>query len=143
MKLNPLYYNKFIYITFLILIGCYYKSQTITVTGTNWRVTIPTITEAGNNHTGLYESATNQLILAVSVSSLLGTGKISVHYQADPTWHNSLILSAKRTSNGSTTCVACIITGGSAYQVVTQTAIELFRIKALSALGSYTGINIK
>lgn len=127
----------------MIFFSCFFKSQTITVTGTNWTVTIPSITEAGNNYAGLYESATNQAILAVSVPLLLGTGKISVHYEANPTWHNSLILSAKRTSNGTTTCVACTITGGIAYQVVTQTDIELFRIQAVLALGSYTGINIQ
>lgn len=143
MKLNIPYCNKYIYLTFLVLFGCYCKSQTITLTGSNWTVTVPTITEAGNNYAGLYESATNQVILAVSVPVLLGTGKVSVHYEANPTWHNSLILSAKRTNNGTTACVACTITGGTAYQIITQTAIELFRIQAVLALGSYTGINIQ
>lgn len=136
-------YNPFLYIFWLVAFSSYGKAQTIGVTGTNWTVTVPTITEAGNNYAGTYESATNQAILAVSVPILLGTAKVSVHYEANPTWHNSLILSGRRTSNGTTTCVLCTITGGTAYQTITQTAIELFRIQAVLALGSYTGINIQ
>lgn len=143
MKLYIPYYNTSLSIILMILFSCCFKSQTITVTGTNWTVAVPSITEAGNNYAGLYESATNQVILAASVPLLLGTAKVSVHYEPNPTWHSSLILSAKRTNNGTTTCVACSITGGTAYQVVTQTDIELFRIQAILALGSYTGINIQ
>jgi hypothetical protein len=142
MKTNILFHNNF-YIIFLILLTFCFKAQTVTVTGTNWTVSVPSITEAGNNYAGLYESATNQIILAVTVPLILGNAKVSVHYQANPTWHNSLILSAKRTNNGSTTCGLCTITGGTTYQTVTQTAIELFRIQAILALGSYTGINIQ
>ncbi|WP_228443277.1 hypothetical protein [Chryseobacterium nematophagum] len=106
-------------------------------------MSIPSITEAGTNYAGTYESATNQVILTASVPLLLGNGKVSVHYEPNPTWNASLILSAKRTNNGSTVCALCTITGGTTYQTVTQTDIELFRIQAVLALASYTGINIQ
>ncbi|WP_228442196.1 hypothetical protein [Chryseobacterium nematophagum] len=106
-------------------------------------MSIPSITEAGTNYAGTYESATNQVILTASVPLLLGNGKVSVHYEPNPTWNASLILSAKRTNNGSTVCALCSITGGTTYQTVTQTDIELFRIQAVLALASYTGINIQ
>ena len=120
-----------------------FQSQTMTITGNNWAPSIPSITEAGNNYAGTYESATNQIILAVSVPAVLGSGKVSVHYEANPMWHSSLILSGRRTNNGTTTCVLCSITGGTAYQTITQTDLELFRIQAVLALGAYTGINIQ
>ncbi|WP_419869620.1 hypothetical protein [Chryseobacterium sp. CT-SW4] len=120
-----------------------YQAQTLTLTGTNWAVSVPTITEAGSNYAGTYESATNQAVLAVSVPLLLGNAKVSVRYEANPTWNSGLVISAKRTSNGTTLCALCTITGGTAYQTVTLTDIELFRIQAVLALASYTGINIQ
>lgn len=143
MRFNITYHKKYLYIIILVLLSNWFKSQTITITGTNWTVSIPTITEAGSNYAGPYESATNQAILAVSVPLVLGNAKVSVHYEANPTWNSSLILSAKRTSNGTTACVACTISGGTAYQTVTLTDTELFRIQAILALASYTGINIQ
>lgn len=119
------------------------KAQTLAVTGSNWTVSIPSITEAGTNYAGTYESATNQILLAASVPLLLGNAKVSVHYQANPTWNNGLILSAKRTGNGTTLCVLCTISGGTNYQTVTLTDIELFRISAVLALASYSNIPIQ
>lgn len=123
--------------------GSRYNAQTLTISGANWTVSPPGITEAGTNYTGTYESATNQIVLAVSVPLLLGNAKVSVHYEPNPTWHNSLILSAKRTNNGTTLCALCTISGGLTYQTLTQTDIELFRIQAVLALAAYTGINIQ
>lgn len=136
-------YQKSLYVIFLTLSSCCFKAQTITVTSTNWAVTVPSITEAGNNYAGIYESSTNQVILGVSVPLLLNTAKVSVHYEANPAWHNSLILSARRTNNGTTICGLCTITGGATYQTVTQTETELFRIQAVLSLASYTGINMQ
>lgn len=134
---------KYICIVLFILLSQNSKAQSVTVSGTNWTPSIPTITEAGSNYTGTYQSATNQVILGVSVPLLLGNGKVSIHYEPNPTWNNSLVLSAKRTSNGTTLCALCTITGGTAYQTVTQTAIELFRVQAVLSLASYTGINVQ
>lgn len=135
--------SKYIIFVFFMMIVHTANGQSVTVSGTNWTPSIPTITEAGSNYAGTYQSATNQVILAVSVPLLLGNGKVSVHYEPNPTWNNSLVISAKRTSNGTTVCALCTITGGTAYQTVTQTAIELFRIQAVLALASYTGINVQ
>ncbi|WP_291938913.1 hypothetical protein [Chryseobacterium sp.] len=121
----------------------YSQGQTLTTSGTNWTVSIPSITEAGTNYAGTYESATNQIILAVSVPLLLGNAKVSVHYEPNPTWNNALGLAAKRTNNGTTVCALCSITGGLTYLTLTQTDIELFRIQAVLALAAYTGINIQ
>ncbi|MEY8761092.1 hypothetical protein AB8P06_15765 [Chryseobacterium sp. MD-1] len=128
----------------LIVFGGLFKAQrTLTVGGTNWTVTIPSITEAGSNYAGTYESATNQILLAASVPLLLGNAKVSVHYQANPTWHNSLVLSAKRTGDGTTACVLCTISGGTTYQTLTLTDVELFRITATLALAAYSNIPIQ
>lgn len=135
--------KKLLSIIFFILFSCYFKCQTITVAGTNWAVSIPSITEAGSDYAGVYQSAANQVVLTVNVPLLLGTAKVSVHYEANPIWHNSLMLSARRTNNGTTICALCTITGGTTYQTVTQTAIELFRIQAVASLASYTGINVQ
>lgn len=134
--------GKYICLVFIML-SCCCKAQSVIVSGTNWNAGIPSITEAGNNYTGTYSSATNQTILNVGLPALLGSVKVYVHYEANPTWNNSLILSAKRTSNGTTLCVGCIISGGTAYQTVTQTAIELFRISTILSVTSYSGINIE
>jgi hypothetical protein len=149
MKITSYILRKRIYITeaisiiVLILFGTASQAQTLTVGGTNWTVPITSITEAGTNYTATYESAANQILLAVSVPLLLGNAKISVHYQGNPTWNNSLILSAKRTGNGTTLCVLCSISGGSSYQQITLTDVELFRIQAVLALASYSNIPIQ
>lgn len=137
------FYTKYLSILLLLLFNYYVKAQTLTVTGTAWTVPITTITEAGTNYTGTYQSATNQILLAASVPLLLGNAKVSVHYQPNPTWNSSLILSAKRTGNGTTACGLCTITGGTTYITLTQTDIELFRISAIVALGAYNNIPIQ
>ncbi|WP_449400525.1 hypothetical protein [Chryseobacterium wanjuense] len=149
MKFKTYFFNHkfFIKITFFVLLisFCHLKSQrTLTVGGTNWTVTIPSITEAGSNYTGTYESASNQILLAASVPLLLGSGKVSVHYQANPTWNSNLILRARRTGNGTTSCLTCSITGGTTYITVPLTTdVELFRIQAIVALASYTNIPVQ
>jgi hypothetical protein len=99
---------------------------------------IPPITGAGSNYAGTYESATNQILLKVDIPLLLSSGKVS-----NPTWNSNLILSTKRTGNGSTVCLVCTMTGGTAYQTVTLTDIELFRLSALAAVISYSNIPIQ
>lgn len=126
-----------------LFLGIQAKSQTLTVSGSNWTVPISPVVEAGNNYQTTYESATDQILLAASVPLLLGSGKVSVHYQPNPSWNNSLILSAKRTGNGTTLCLLCTLTGGTAYLPLTQTAVELFRIQAVLALASYSNIPIQ
>nr|WP_314495216.1 hypothetical protein [uncultured Chryseobacterium sp.] len=133
---NPVF---FILLIFTVQI----KSQTITVTGANWTVPLPSITEAGSNYSGTYESSTNQIILAATVPLLLGNAKVTVHYEPNPNWNSALILSARRNGNGTTVCALCTITGGTTYLPFTQTAVELFRIQAVLALASYSNIPVQ
>lgn len=146
--INNLIYRKFFKkstLIILLILCCQLKSQrTLTVGGTNWTVTIPSITEAGTNYAGIYESATNQVLLGASVPLLLGNGKISMHYEANPTWNSNLILQAKRTGNGTTACLTCTISGGTTYTLIPLTTdVELFRITAILALASYTNIPVQ
>ncbi|WBV50870.1 hypothetical protein [Chryseobacterium gambrini] len=135
---------KNIFIAILVVFSQLQSQRTLTVGGTNWTVTIPSITEAGNNYTGTYESSTNQIILAASVPLLLTSGKVSMHYVANPTWNSNLILSARRTGDGTTTCVGCSISGGTTYTVIPPTTdIEFFRITAVLALASYSNIPVQ
>jgi hypothetical protein len=140
---NKRYLFKINFIFFLIFFSILKSQRTLTVAGGNWAVPIPSITEAGSNYAGTYESIDNQVLLTTSVPALLGTGKVSVHYEPNPTWNSNLILNVKRTGDGTTVCVLCTITGGTAYQAVTLTDLELFRITAVLALGSYSNIPIK
>ncbi|WP_238585009.1 hypothetical protein [Chryseobacterium sp. Leaf201] len=141
--LNKVFFYKSIISVFL-LISCYVKSQRVlTVGGNNWTVAVPSITEAGSNYSGTYESASNQVLLNASVPLLLGNGKITVRYEPNPNWDSSLILQARRTGNGTTACVACTLTGGTSYVMIPLTDVELFRIQATLALASYTNIPVQ
>lgn len=127
----------------LLLMASPAHSQTLTVGGSNWTVNIPSITEAGTNYAGTYESATNQILLTASVPLLLGTGKVTVRYVVNPTWNNALTLNIRRTGNGSTVCLLCTITGGTTYQPITTSDVELFRIAAVLALATYNNIPLQ
>jgi len=138
------FFTKSTFSVLLLLLSYFLQAQhTLTVGGSNWTVAITPITEAGSNYTATYESATNQILLAASVPLLLGSGKVSVHYEANPTWNSALILNIRRTGNGTTGCVGCTISGGNNYQALTLTDIELFRINAILAVASYTNIPIQ
>ncbi|WP_294285035.1 hypothetical protein [uncultured Chryseobacterium sp.] len=138
-------YVQKIILSLLLVMGWKIKSQrTLTVGGTNWVLNIPAITEAGTNYTGTYESATNEILLAATVPLLLGSGKVSMHYEANPTWNSNLILNARRTGNGTTSCTTCTITGGTTYtNIPVTTDVELFRITAVLALAAYTNIPVQ
>ncbi|GAB3420060.1 hypothetical protein [Niabella aquatica] len=138
-KLN----RKTVYVAFFILLRSALPAQTLTVNGFDWTVSLPAITEAGSNYNGTYESAANQILLNTTIPLLLGNGKVSVHYEANPTWHNDLILSVKRTGSGSTICALCEISGGLSYLPLTLADIELYRIKAVLALASFSNIPIQ
>lgn len=153
-KINEMKYNinflkkrsasrNSICILLLIFSVSFTNAQSLTVGGTNWTATIPSITEAGTDYVGPFESAANQILLTASVPLLLGGAKVSVRYIANPTWNSSLGLNIKRTGNGTTVCLLCSITGGTTYQAVTLTDVELFRIAAVLALASYSNIPIQ
>ncbi|SDH51221.1 hypothetical protein SAMN05421846_1013 [Chryseobacterium taeanense] len=129
---------------FLLFLSFHLKSQrTLTVDGTNWSPAIPSITEAGNDYSGVYESLSNQIYLNASIPLLLASGKISVHYEAISTWNSSFILQARRTGNGTTTCLLCSISGGTSYTTIPSTDVELFQIQAVASLASYSNIPVQ
>lgn len=129
----------------LLFTSCHAEAQrTLTVGGTNWIVSLPAITEAGNNYSGTYESAANEILLTATVPLLLGTGKVSMHYEANPAWNPSLVVAARRTGNGTSSCTTCTITGGTTYTAIPLTTdVEFFRITAVLALASYTNIPVQ
>ena len=47
------------------------KAQTMVISGSDWTVNIPPITEAGTNYAGTYESQTSQIQLTIGVPLLL------------------------------------------------------------------------
>lgn len=131
---------------YLLMIFCMKQSVaqgTMTVGGTNWTVPILPITEAGANYSGSYQSTANQILVSATLPALLSGARVSVQYQADPTWHGSLNIAARRTGNGQTLCVLCSVTGGTTYQPVTTVATELFRIQTLLTLTTFNNIPVQ
>lgn len=120
------------------------KSQTITVVGTDWSPVIPAITEAGSDYAGTYESTSTQMSLNLTVPALLGTGKISVRYEPNPTWNNALKIDVRKLNNGSGLCVLCSMTPNQAtpYQEVLTNDTELFRVVAVLSLAEVTNIGL-
>lgn len=135
-------------ILFFLLITNFWMKQsvaqgTMTVGGTNWTVPFSPITEAGSNYSGTYQSAADQILISATLPALLSGARVSVQYQADPTWNGSLSIAARRTGNGQTLCVLCNVTGGTTYQPVTTVATELFRIQTLLTLTTFNNIPIQ
>ena len=51
--------------------GSYLEGQTISIAGTNWTVSVPTITEAGSNYIGTYENPAQLTISGHLLGSFL------------------------------------------------------------------------
>ncbi|WP_131724426.1 hypothetical protein [Chryseobacterium indologenes] len=156
MKINSsfirkVYSKKYLYIIPL-MISCSFEAQTLSIAGSNWAVSVPTITEAGTNYTGTYDNP-SQLTLSGSLPGsflnlLTSAGaRISMHYV--PTlWNSNLHLYAKR-SGGNTTinglCVLCTATingGNTNYIEIPQaTASTLSTITFTGVLGLGNSVN--
>jgi hypothetical protein len=161
MKINSCFFReirlKKYVSSFLLILGCCLRAQTINVGGSNWTVSVPAVTEAGTDYAGTYESATNLITLSGNLPgsflNLLtsGAARVSVHH-TPTTWNSNLHLYAKR-SGGSTSisglCVLCTATinGGTTYTEIPQAvATAFFTINFTGVLGlgnsvTYTGIN--
>ena len=136
--------RRVLYIMLLLLCSSLALGQRqLTVTGANWNVNPPAITDAGANYSGTYESPADQILLTAQVPILLASGKVSVRYEGSPIWHNELKLNIRRTGQGSTICLLCGITGGLTYQPITTLDTDFFTITALAALASYSNIPIQ
>ncbi|WP_390453392.1 hypothetical protein [Chryseobacterium sp. Alg-005] len=150
---------KCLCITSLVIADNRLNGQTITVGGNNWTVSVPSITEAGSNYVGTYESANNVITLSGSLPgsflNLLagGAARVSMHYNAI-SWNNALRLYAKRNGGTATisgVCLGCsaTINGGTTY-IETSQAVDttFFTINFVGVLGlgnsvSYSGINVQ
>ncbi|CAD0221946.1 Flagellar hook-associated protein flgK [Chryseobacterium sp. JV274] len=148
--------KKYLYVIPLI-ISSYLTGQTITVGGSNWTVSVPSITEAGTNYAGTYQSATNLITLSGTLPgsflNLLtsGAARISMHH-TPTTWNSNLHLYAKR-SGGTTSisglCLGCTATinGGTTYVEIPQavdTAFFTINFSGILGLGNsvtFSGIN--
>lgn len=161
MKINSCFFRKIRlkkYVSSILLtIGSCLGAQTINVGGSNWTVSVPTITEAGTNYAGTYESATNLITLSGTLPgsflNLLtsGAARVSVHH-TPTTWNSNLHLYAKR-SGGTTSisglCLGCTATinGGTTYVEIPQAvATAFFTINFTGILGlgnsvTYSSIN--
>jgi len=105
------------------------NAQSITVGGSNWTPSTAVITEAGSDHSGTLISTDGQISITSSIPGSFRHARISVHYEANPTWHNSLVIQVKRTGNGSHTCLLCSIEGGESFITVPPfTATEFYKI---------------
>ncbi|MCE3077291.1 hypothetical protein [Chryseobacterium gwangjuense] len=149
MKINTYLFSiKSILTVLLIIINSLIKGQTVTVSGTDWSPTIPTITEAGSNYAGSYESASSQILISMTIPGLLLVGSsanISVNYEANPLWNNNLILERKRTGAGinGSVCILCSVSGGDTnYQTITTTPLVFFTLSTGVGLGTNTRNNI-
>lgn len=96
------------------------KGQSIAVDPGAWRVNLTNeITEAGNDFIGTYTSESDQM--TIDISGYGGTDwEVSVRYEPRFTWDNSIIIKARRTGGTG------IISGGTSYQVITQTDTYFF-----------------
>jgi hypothetical protein len=163
MKINSHFPREILlkkYLCIILMTICsYWEAQTINASGNNWTVSVPSITEAGNNYTGTYESTTNVITLSGTLPgsflNLLtsGAARISMHHNST-SWNNALHLYAKRsggTTNISGLCLLCTATinGGNTYlEIPPAAATAFFTINFTGVLGlgnsvTFSGVNVQ
>jgi hypothetical protein len=100
-------------------------AQVLTVTG-NWSLSISasSLTEAGNDFTGTYTSASTQTYIDVDVKKKNDNWRIDVR-KSDINWNPALILSVRRTGNGNSSGPAP--NGGTTFIQLTNSNQEFFR----------------
>ncbi|MFN8431149.1 MAG: hypothetical protein U0V04_14325 [Spirosomataceae bacterium] len=91
--------KKLVFIIFF-LITTQSLGQTITVSS-GWTASVlaSSYTEAGSNYTANVSSATNQSLVSISGFSFNSSYTVRIH-KSDIDWDSSLILSARRRTNG-------------------------------------------
>ena len=140
--------KKPITLTLLIILFAFtanhLKAQSITVSGTNWTVPIETLTEAGKDYIGTYESPSNQFNLDVTIPLLLGSVTVGATYNEAPHWDDHLKLALRHTGTGSTLCVLCTITPPGVYKPLTKaTSQQILTITNVLALTKFSMIPIQ
>ena len=142
---------RFFIVSALVLCGKVNRAQSLTVNGSDWIVSKNpvTITEAGLDYTGSYESTTDQIKLTISFPDLSFNASANVNAQLiqDPLWHNSLSVKIKRTGGGTITpgaCVFCSISGGTSYVTInTVSNVKIFSLTGGLAAHTYHNIPIQ
>ncbi|PIF47780.1 hypothetical protein CLU96_4849 [Chryseobacterium sp. 52] len=156
--LREILLKKYLYLIPLTM-GSYLEAQVINASGSGWTVSVPSITEAGNNYGGTYQSSTNVIVLSGSLPgsflNLLSSGAARINMHYNPVlWNNSLRLYAKRTGGTATIngiCVLCTATinGGATYTEILQATDSTFstiNFSGVLGLGNsvtFSGINVQ
>jgi len=97
-----------------------------TMSGTwNYSVLTSDITEAGNDFSGTYESASNQLIFDRNTTFRDRLNWSITINKSDVTWNPAIKLWIRRTGNGNPTSGATI-SGGNNYQEVVNSELSFF-----------------
>lgn len=150
---------KILLLGFFLFVKSPLHAQTINLAGSNWNLTIPSITQAGMDYAGTYESSNNLITISGTLPNsflnLLGgrSAKVSVHYVPN-SWNNGLHLYAKRiggTASVGGICVGCsaTINDGLNYVEIPQGIDNtLFTIKFNGVLGlltsvTYSNVNVQ
>jgi hypothetical protein len=113
------------------------QAQDITVTGT-WSETIDAVDllDGAGSDIAPIVSSTSQLTIDLAISTS-NSWNVSI-IRDSATWHSDLILSAKRTSNGTGSGT---ISGGTSWQVITNSSTEFFG--GVGEPGNRTGISVQ
>ncbi len=103
---------------------------------TSWTTTVPAtnVTEAGNDFTGTYTSATNVKTLGVTNGNKNSAAEVNGYYwtiyvrKVDITWDNTAKIYTQRTGSGTprSTLRTSTVTGGTTYQQITDTNQTFF-----------------
>lgn len=151
--ITPIFSIKFIFFASFIALSSFFKGQTINITGNNWAVNVPTITEAGSNYLGTYDNP-SQLVLSGNLPGAFlnllagGAAKVSMHYVAT-TWNNSLHIYAKRIGGTATVnglciiCTATINNGTNYIEIPSAVDTTFFTISSGAVLGVGNSIDYK
>lgn len=103
---------------------------------TSWTTTVPAteVTEAGNDFTGTYTSATNVKTLGVTNGTKNSTAEVNGYYwtiavrKVDTTWDNTAKIYTQRTGAGTprSSSRTSTVSGGTTYQQITDTNQTFF-----------------
>ncbi|HFA52186.1 MAG TPA: hypothetical protein ENJ95_24475 [Bacteroidetes bacterium] len=117
---------------YLLLAGRADAQIFINVTGEwNYSVSVNDITEAGNDFQGTYSSASNQVLIDVRQRNFFFDLFFNYNWRvdirkSDIDWHPNLVLSARRTGNGSPLFFSGNVNGGTTYQQVSNANQSFF-----------------
>ena len=113
----------------------------------NWTYNVPgaDITEAGNNFTGTYESAANQMIFNRNSPGIYYPNWSITVNKSDVLWNANIKLWIRRTGNG-TSVSGATISNGAGYQEIVNTPTSFFsgykEVNEVPLQLKFTGISV-